>query len=208
MPVLDYPRNTEAQKKIHKIFNYAYLSFSIFLIVLVVVYKTCEVKSLSDLGDLLTWAIGTIIVLWGVGLLIQLCQLSNKPNSPDKTELTTSETAKIGRKAKLRVEPDRSPLKDAVAEAALNDFMQDMGGGLSTTEGWYILNGLLSLQSLYLNDEYEKKSLASWLYSSFSEHFRDFNPISMTTPNHTSMDEQDKTTKLLKAKYLEKKQKN
>ncbi len=210
MPAQDYPHNSDAEKRSHKNFNYVYLGFSVILIVLLIMYKVGSVQTMNELGNLLAWAIGAVIVLWIIGFIIQLCQNLNKSNpSNDESILTqSSKIAKTGRKAMPRVESEVSPIKDEIAETALKDFMLEKGSGLSTTDGYYILNALLSLHSDFLKEEYEKKSLAGWLYSSFSAHFRGFNPISMTTPNTTSIEEQDKTTKLLKAKYLEKKQKN
>ena len=208
MPVRDFPRNTEDEKKRHKAFNYAYLVFSIILVALLIVYKAEEVQSMSGLGDLLAWAVGAVIVLWIFGLLIQMCQNLSISYHSAPSEEPEPVISKTGRRVMPRVDPGVSPLKDDIAEEALKAFFIEKGGRLSMTDGWYILNGLLSLRDYYLKEEYEKKSLANWLYSSFVGHFRDFKPVSMTTPNQTSAEDQEIITNLLKEKYFEKKKKN
>lgn len=211
MPVRDFPRNTEEEKKRHKAFNYAYLVFSIILVALLIVYKAEEVLSMLGLGDLLAWAVGAVIVLWIIGLLIQMCQnLSISYHSAPSEEPEPAQVIpKKGRPVSPRVDPGVSPLKDDIAEEALKAFFVEKGGNLSTVDGSYILTGLLSLREYYLKGGYEKENLASWLHSSFAGYFKDsIKSRSFTTPNHPSPEVQEQIINLLKEKYFEKKKKN
>lgn len=217
MPVRDFPQNTEAEKKNHKTFNYAYLVFSIILVILLIVYKAGEVQSMSSLGDLLLWAIGAVIVLWAVGVLIQTLQVLNYSNQTeevapiDKSSKVPQEGEKEvdvegdhqkrpGRKPKPRIEVGKDPLIDETARKALDAFF-DERYNLTVGDGYAIIKGLLAHKDLYLKQEYEQRSLAQWLYAAYSSHFKNIQPMSMTTLTISSKSKQNECSDRLKDHY-------
>ena len=223
MPVRDFPRNTEAEKKNHKTFNYAYLIFSIILVVLLIVYKAGEVQSMSSLGDLLVWAIGAVIVLWAVGVLIQALQGLNcstqteevvsidegseVPQAREEEDDAEGDRPKRpGRKPKPRIEEGEDPLIDETARSALDEVM-DKQYGLTSADGNAIMKGLLYHKDKYLKKEYEQSSLANWLYSTYIDHFKSFKPESMTTPTISPDSKKWDYSKLLENNYDKKKKK-
>lgn len=219
MPVRDFPRNTEAEKKNHKTFNYAYLVFSIIVIILLVVYKAGEVQSMSSLGDLLAWAIGAVIVLWAVGVLIQALQVLNYSNQTEEV-VSIDESCDVpqageeeddakenrpkspGRKPKPRIEEGEDPLIDETARMALDAYF-DERYNLTVGDGYAIIKGLLAHKDIYLKQEYEQKSLAQWLYAAYSRHFKNIQPESMTTLTLSSRSKQNECLDQLKD-YFEK----
>lgn len=212
-PVLDFSTTSEKLKKTHKLFNRSYQLFTLLLMVLVIIVKCEQFKSINDLMDLFTILI--IIYLGAIilGILFQVVQCLEKTNQPDIVKDVKSSVIEFkpqkprGRTALPRVKKGENPLKDDFAKSAFDAAMDSLGNNLSSTDAGNILNSLINCKETFLREDYEKVSLADWLYRSYQSHFTDFEPKSMTTSSGLSPSKIEEITELLKGKYKEKKEK-
>lgn len=217
-PVLDFSTNTEKLKRTHKHFNCGYQFFVVLTMVWITIFTIIKWKSnksfsLDNLTNLFTILLWIYMGAVALGILFQVIQCLEKTNQPDVVKDVKSpiiefkEPKQRGRTSLPRVEEGENPLKDDLAQSAFDAVMDILGNNLSSSDAGNILNSLISCKDTFLRKDYEKVSLADWLYHNYRSHFKPFEPKSMTTASGLNQDKQDSISKQLKNKYLEKKEK-